>query len=58
MDNGSTEPIDSVGSDEALVNQVVPDGEELNEWETSPTPTLNDGEHGPCVTMTRRPLNG
>ena len=41
MDSGSTEPINSVVPDEALVNQVVPDEEELvKEEETSPTPTL------------------
>ena len=34
--------IDSVvSSDEALINQAVPDEEELNEWETSPTPDWN-----------------
>ena len=38
MDSGSTEPINSVVSDEDLVNQVVPDEEELKERETSPTP--------------------
>ena len=42
MDIGSAKPIDSVvSSDEALINQVVPDEEELNEWETSPTPNWN-----------------
>ena len=29
MDSGSTEPINSVVPDEALINQVVPDEEEL-----------------------------
>ena len=41
-----TKPIDSVGPDEELINQVLPDGEELAEWETSPTPTL---EQALCV---------
>ena len=41
MDIGSAKPIDSVGPDEELINQVVPDEEELfKEEETSPTPTL------------------
>ena len=46
MDSGSTEPINSVVPDEDLIDQVVPDGEELKEWETSPTPTL---EQALCV---------
>ena len=51
MDIGSTKPIDSVvSSDEVLINQVISDGEELDEWETSPTPTL---EQALCVMTTR-----
>ena len=41
VDSGSTKAIELVGPDEALIDQVVPDEEELNEWETSPTPNWN-----------------
>ena len=59
MDSGSTEPIDSVVPDEALVNQVVPDEEELRMGDkpdsyTGKCSREQEWEHSPCVMMAQR----